>query len=153
MIVHGGWTSPDGILDDVWALDPSPGPSWSRLLAGPSLPARFHSAFYDERRDRMIVFSGSDSLDAKSQVWALPLSTLTWTELGTTGHWPPAVPYGRPAIYDAASDRIVVDGGVDNGVWLLPLATLVWSRITSFEAPIPRDGQSATFDPVRRQMI
>jgi len=154
MIVHGGWTSPDGILDDVWVLDLSSSPAWSQLPASPSPPGhRFHSAFYDERRDRMIVFSGSGSAEAQSEVWALPFSTGRWTELGTTGSLPPAVPYGRPAIYDAANDRIVVDGGIDRGVWSLSLESLEWWRIASLDAPIPRDGQTVTFDPVHRQLI
>lgn len=154
MIVYGGWTSPDGILDDVWALGLSSSPSWSRLLTTPSPPGhRFHSAIYDDRRDRMVVFSGSGRVGAPKEVWALSLSTGQWTELSTTGSWPPGVPYGRPAVHDAASDRVVVDGGVDGGVWFLSLESLAWSRIVSFEAPIPRDGQTATFDPVHRQMI
>ena len=154
MIVHGGWTSPDGVLDDVWALDLSSGPTWSRLLASPSPPGhRYHSALYDERRDRMLVFSGSGRVGAPRVVWSLSLSTGQWTALGTTGCWPPGVPYGRPAFVDAANDRMIVDGGVDGGVWFLSLESLAWSRIVSFDAPIPRDGQTATFDPVHRQMI
>jgi len=154
MVVHGGWTSPDGILDDTWALNLSSSPSWSRLPSSPSPPGhRFHSAFYDVRRDRMIVFSGSGPPGAPSEVWSLPFSTGTWTAVGTTGSLPPAVPYSRPALYDAANDRIVVDGGVDAGIWNLSLGTLVWTEIGSADAPIARDGQTATFDPVHHQLI
>ena len=156
MLIHGGGGGEPGYADlgDVWALDLSSSPAWSQVSSDTSPPPRrLHTAIYDALRDQMVVFGGSNSTGDRNDVWSLTLATAKWTERVTSGSLPPPVLLGRVAIYDATGDRMIVDGGSDNGVWMLSLESLAWSVTTSFDGPDPRDGQTATFDPVRRRMV
>ena len=160
MIVFGG---KDPYTNEVWALDLSGTPSWSLLATAGTPPSpRESRAIYDPVRDRMVVFGGyspTASPNHLNETWELTLSgTPTWNKLTTSGGVP-APRRGQSVIYDSVQDRMIVFGGYDdvtfmNDVWSLDLGTLVWRQIAAFGgAPSGRYGQSATFDPVRRQMF
>ncbi len=139
--------------------------TWSPLLAtGPSPCARrWHSAVFDTRYDRMIVYGGwSDSL--LSDVWALSLAANPpyWTQLVPAGPGPGARA-GCGAAYDVNGDQLVIFGGVDAGsptwgkradVWALSLAgTPAWTPITpAGPGPSPRSGAASAFDPGGRRL-
>ena len=159
LIVFGGW---DGVARaDVWmlALD---GSGWQPLTPqGTPPPARdHHTAIYDARRDRVLVFGGEDGERLFGDVWALALSpTPVWTELLPTGGGP-SPRMGHTAILDAPRDRMVVFGGYDGGlqdptdVWTLALGSPAWSSIQpSGTTPPGRSGHTAIYDAARQRMI
>jgi hypothetical protein len=154
MLVLGGATASEYV--DVWALDLAGGMTWTEVLPTGTLPwARSqHSAIYDPRRDRVIVF-GEDIYYGKS-VWALNLGDEpAWELLSVTGpSW-----CGHTAIYDPVRDRMVVFAGSENGdggheVWALSLSgPPTWTQIVP---PVPMDNLLATvavYDPDGDRMI
>ena len=124
MIVFGGYGG-GSQLNDVWALslagtpepnEPDDADVWSELAPAGSPPtARSeHTAIYDPARDRMVVFGGSDNVGLRNDAWALSLAgTPAWSALAPAGIQPLGC-YGHEAIYDAARDRMVVFGGINN---------------------------------------
>lgn len=117
MIVFGDRNGTGGNLNEVWVLDNANGtggPSnWTRLTpsGGPS-PRAFHSAAYDSANNRMIVFGGEPS---SNDVWVLSNAnglggTPTWTKLAPTGAMLPSRRLGHTAVYDAATNRMVIFG-------------------------------------------
>ena len=173
--------------NDVWALTnanglpiPSP-PSWVELVpsgASGSPPTRSgQSAVYDPATNRMIVFGGSlPNLNSPqgflNDVWVLKNAD------GSTGtpEWIPLNPAGGPpekridpaAVYDRATNRMIVFGGrngpdpanVLNDVWVLTHAngcdangcdanaieTPTWIALPTTGPPSPRSNTSAAYD-------
>lgn len=149
MIVFGGCNAACmPVLDDTWVLSNANGlggtPSWTQIRASGIPPRSMHTAVYDAGANRMIVYGGHDgatgNLDVGSfsDVWVLPGANglgavAAWTQLTPDG----ALPGGRVgarAVYDAASNRVILTGGIDagtaaagdgqptNAVWALSLA-------------------------------
>lgn len=154
----GGFSSP--LRNDVLALPLAGGQTWTTLAtAGPSPPGRTqHTAIYDSRRDRMVVFGGN-SPALSNDVWVLSLSgTPTWARLTPAGT-PPSPRFGHSAIYDPVRDRMVVFGGYDgqtlNDTWELSLGeNPAWSLLPAGgTAPRWRYGHSAVYDPSGDRMI
>ena len=86
----------------------------------------------------MVVFGGVDSTARYlNDVWALSLAgTPAWTQLTPAGT-PPSARSDHSAIYDPVRDRMVVFGGILDGVryrndvWALSLAgTPAWTQLT-----------------------
>ena len=164
MLVFAG-SSGRNALNDVWSLDLSGTPSWSPLdVSAPFRGRNGHSAIYDTRRDRMVVFGGADSIGLCGDVWALSLSALTWNEIIPVGTTRPSARRWHSAIYDGVTDRMLVFSGSDwvssdiyrspvNDLWALSFGSNVWSRITAPGAPPGRILHSATHDPSGRRMI
>src|SRR5207253_2750116 len=105
-------------------------------------------AAYDSDHGSLLVFGGTgDSAGntANDEVWALSLnSTAAWNQLSTSGDLPPAR-FNAAAVYDDASQRLVVFGGANasgrlGDVWTLSLSGApVWSQLTPRgTAPSPR---------------
>jgi hypothetical protein len=160
MIIFGGYDE-QGQQNDVWALSlQGPAPSWSQLL--PEIPfptgAILHSAVYDARRDRMLVFGGSiGQVFPSNETWELTLGDPpTWRKLTPLGVLPPPRA-GHNAVCDADRDRMVVFGGsYENGTWALSLeGEPAWSQLHpgGFLPAGERSGHVAVFDPVRDQML
>src|SRR5262249_33600609 len=86
MIVFGGYYY-DGIghdLNDVWALNLSGAPSWSRLFPSgiQPTPVEGATAVYDPLRDRMLAFGGDAQGGLSNDTWALSLQGgPTWSKL------------------------------------------------------------------------
>ena len=126
MIVFGG-VGGGSLLNDVWALSLAGTPEpdeiddadvWSELAPAGSPPtARAElTAIYDPVRDRMVVFGGVDSANFpyRDDAWALSLAgTPAWSALAPAGIQPLGCA-GHAAIYDSASDRMVVFGGLNS---------------------------------------
>jgi hypothetical protein len=160
MVVFGGFTG-DVYMDDVWELSLAGTPTWTELTPSGTPPhARYRqSAIYDPVRDRMVVFAGWCSGTNFNDVWALSLAdTPAWMELAPGGT-PPIGRYSPSAIYDPVRDRMVVFGGVEDGilndVWALSLAhTLAWTELApGGPPPRARHTHSAIYDPVRDRMV
>lgn len=142
--------------DPVTTAAQSADGSWA-ALAAPS--GRYgHSAIYDSRHDRMIVFGGWDG-DRRNEVWSLSLNgPSTWTLLAPSGT-APSRRYAQAAIYDSLRDRMIVFGGDDghsrNDVWALSLSEpTTWSQIVpAGGVPPGRFGHTAIYDAAADRMI
>ncbi len=161
MIVFGGGADNPTVFDDTWALDLSGMPTWSPLLVTGLAPKRgSHSAVYVPARGSMLVFGGSDGNSLWNDTWELTLSsTPSWSQLAPIGS-PPSSRAGHAAIYDPASNRMIVQGGADgfsirSDTWSLSLsATPAWSQIpVTGELPALRTGFPIVLDPVRDRII
>ncbi|MBI5711486.1 MAG: hypothetical protein HZC42_14465, partial [Candidatus Eisenbacteria bacterium] len=179
MTVFGG-RGDGGPLNDVWVLTGADGaagtPGWIQLTpAGGPPPARAnHSAVYDPGGNRMIVFGGDDATGPTpgmfNDVWVLSNANglggaPAWISLAPTGG-PPAARTGHSAVYDAATDRMVVFGGdasaggcggEQNDVWALSDASGVgspaWTQLAPTGGPpSARTGHQATYDAVSNRM-
>lgn len=116
MIVYGGSIA-ERSQPELWALSLGASPRWTRLETkdlGPGARSR-HSAVYDPRRRRMVLWGGytsdTDLIFTSYGVWALSLDGApAWTFLGTAGREPyPAT--SASAVYDPRRDRMVTYGG------------------------------------------
>src|SRR5205807_4899288 len=117
---------------------------------------------------KMIVFGGEQpSVNASNDVWVLSnangVGTPTWNTLSPTGGPPPARAF-HAAVYDAASNRMIVFGGsqasqLSNDVWVLSNAngfggTPAWSQIIPVGTPpAARSEHSTVYDAASNRMI
>jgi hypothetical protein len=117
MIVFGGVDSVGSVKNDVWALN-LPGGTWTQLAPTGTPPlARYeHTAVFDSRRDRMLVYGGHTITGDSADTWELDLASGTpaWSRLL------PALAFGRlplgryqhAAVYDSIGDRMLCYGGM-----------------------------------------
>jgi len=130
MLVFGGNIS--RVVNDVWALSLAGDPAWTQISAAGTAPSprADHTAIYDPRRDRMVVFAGP-TIDGgtSNDAWGLSLqSTPAWTQLRPAGMLPHAR-VAHSAIYDPVRDGMVVYGGISGGN-LADVWSLVWGAPT-----------------------
>ena len=127
----------------LWTYRESDSPRWSLVPTTGTPPSTRYGAraVYDNRRQRMILFSGylvnGGSGLRTNDVWQLSLSGVPqWTQLLPPSEVPP--PRGWPAmVYDPQDDWVLIHGGVTSefGVglddaWALELSpTLRWKPI------------------------
>ena len=174
LILHGGCAgncSP--ALSDTWVLSNANGlggpPAWTQLPSAPVARA-IHTAVYDLGSNRMIVFGGNQAFPGsdRNDVWVLVdangIGSPSWVQLSPTGA-PPAIREDASAIYDPATNRMIVFGGMQfvsafpytfiyyNDAWVLTNAngfggTPVWIQLTPTGLlPAAREGFSLTYDP------
>lgn len=121
MVIFGG-NDGSNFYRDTWALSLSGGPPvWSQLaLSGQTPEWRYgHTAVYDSRRHRMLLFGGFGGPMFQGEniwfqdTWALPLdSSAPWESLAVSGPLPRARAF-HIATYDSTSDRLLTTlGGV-----------------------------------------
>jgi hypothetical protein len=160
MLVLMGYSG--GYLADIWALDLTGTPTWSKLTTAgtaPSARAGF-ACVYDAANDRVVLFGGTDKNTARrSDTWQLALSgTPTWSPILPSGDPPPARS-GRPGVYDAANQRMLVFGGYDfygpsDETWALSLSGApAWTLLaTTGTPPAPRSDDAVAWDPVAHRL-
>jgi hypothetical protein len=178
MIVFGGVNYEEStVFNDVWVLSHANGhggtPVWTQLSPSGSPPApRFaHTAVYDARKNRMIIFGGYNG-SYFSDVWVLSHANglggmPEWTQLSPSGTPPDGV-NSASAVYDPANDIMVVFGGEDNtataysnSVWTLSHASGLggspqWTNIVADGAtgsPAQRALHSAVYDATNNRMM
>ncbi len=185
MIMFGGVpyheTGTPTLYNDVWVLSNADGastPTWAQLSPGGGPSARgFHSAVYDPNTNRMIVFGGDpdigNCLHRTNDVWVLEGANglggtpPNWLQLFPTGG-PPSVRGLHSAVYDPATNRMIVFGGNNacedarNDVWVLEDAngygTPNWIELTPSNAPIlpgggSSGGHSAVYEANNRMIV
>lgn len=176
MIVFGGNLSVGNCFietNDLWKLTNANGaggtPTWAQITPAGAPPSirDGHSAVYDAANSRMIVFGGRvECSSANAEVWVLVnangvAGTPTWTQLFPAGG--PAARSFHSAVYDPASNRMIVfGGGTDtafvNDVWVLSNANGLggvptWTQLTpTGPLPFDRTSHSATYDPEANTM-
>lgn len=153
----------------AWELSLDSAPVWTELSPGGEIPkARSGpSAIYDPIRDRIILHGGTKSYDhgVSAETWSLTITPQpSWTRLLPT-EGPPRQRRHHSAILDAAHDRMVIFGGVQqngtssaeflNDAWTLPLGEgAAWRPIAPLGSlPPGRGGHSSIFDRQRGRMI
>jgi hypothetical protein len=161
LIIFGGMS---GFLGDLWEWPLQPGHAPLPLIAAGTPPSPRHgaSAVYDPVRDRMILHGGSTGFGiVAGDTWELTLSgTPTWSQLSPGG----GVPLSRTdhsAIYDPASDAMIMFGGAGSDgmladTWRLSLGSpMTWTDISPTgpgDKPTIRYGHVAVLDPVEDRM-
>lgn len=100
MIIFGGGRGPGFMptyYNDVWALSLSGTPAWGQLSPSGTPPnARVHhAAFFDTGLDRMVVYSGGQSIGTfvgvEADIWELQFAgSPHWNELHPDGVVPPS---------------------------------------------------------------
>jgi hypothetical protein len=155
MLVFGGRDT-GGRRNDTWELSLVGTPTWTLINPTSPLPPprTSHSAIIDPIRRRMLVFAGlgSSSLD---DLWALSLDGVpSWTPITPPGARPLRT-FEHIAVYDAAHDRMIVDGGSDGlygtrDCWALPLAPgASWQQFPLHD----RWQHAAIYDPLRDVVV
>ncbi|MFM7231626.1 MAG: kelch repeat-containing protein [bacterium] len=144
---------------------------WTRVHPDgtPPVARAGHTAVYDSTGDRMIVFGGRSDAGVLNDVWVLTKAVgfnhPAWVKLNPTGT-PPAARTNATAVYDAASNRMVVYGG-ENGAspaaalgdaWVLTNAnglggTPAWTPLTPAAVPPSRTVHAAAYDRVSNRMM
>jgi hypothetical protein len=183
LILFGGYpyhaTGDQRPQNDLWILSGANGigsASWSQAIpsfAGGSPSPRYsYSATYDQATNRMTMYGGSDGLNVFDDLWILrnadgTSGVPTWQQIFPSGA-PPQRNHHR-AVYDAASNRMIVFGGfsthncpcaVLNDVWVLTNAngaeatTPTWTQLTPVGAfPAPRSDFVLAYDPNSNRLI
>jgi hypothetical protein len=123
MIVFGGSNEFGSTpLNDVWTLSNANGlggtPQWTQLNPAGTLPAgrEGDSAIYDATNNRMTIFGGSNGSALLNDVWVLTgangiSGTPAWVQLSPSGAIPPEPRASHTAVYDAATNVMIVFGG------------------------------------------
>jgi uncharacterized repeat protein (TIGR02543 family) len=140
--------------------------SWSELSPDQTPFVRDdHCMVYDPVRDRLLIFGGTTASQISgefwsNEVWSLSLGgTPMLSQVTTSGTPPPVGRAGASMIYDSLRDRIVIFGGVGNGVhndvWELTLSgTPTWNEILpAGTVPSVRAYHTAIYDAARDQML
>ena len=168
MVIFGGLAATGGpsvFTNQLWILDFSVTPAaWTQLsLPSPPTPRARHSAIYDAAFRRMIVYGGDDGTASSplDEVWVLDLSTASpsWSL------FTPLTPVGigrslHSAVYDSASQRMVVFGGDDGGGGLGDVLQMdLTAALSDWGPPLPThpslilESHAAVYDSVLQQMI
>lgn len=147
-----------GDLNDVWAFS---GGQWTRLDPTGEPPTGGtdkHFAFYDPRRDEVLVVH--IGIHAGARIWALSLSgTPAWRRVGITSAGPPF--YLSSISYDPGSDRLISFGGwyattlltYRDELWVFDLQSGVWTKLAPPARPPARSGSVTTFAPSSNTLI
>jgi RHS repeat-associated protein len=180
LIAFGGYLCLSGVNcpvvnNEVWLLlnaDGSAGvSSWLQLNPSGASPSarRGHSAAYDSASNRMIVFAGNAETAFVNDVWVL----VNANGLGGSPFWQQLSPSGAPpaprrfsqALYDRATNRLVVFGGEVsvssrvNDVWVLTNAnglsgTPAWIQLSpGGVVPSPRAFHYANLDSTANRLM
>lgn len=156
LVSFGGFTD-EGRFDDTWRFDVD-GQVWHETGAAIRPSARcLHSASYDSRRHRMIIYGGQRN-GPLGDIWAYDLTDNTWREMT-----PDTRPAGRtfPAhAYDPDNDRVIIFGGnrgaegKSNGTWAFDLIGETWEEMDGEnEPPAPRDGAAAVYIAAQGRLV
>jgi len=189
MIVFGGTDSNNKIIMDLWTLTNANGlagpPTWSQLSPGGGPAPRVGATgVHDVTNNRLIIFGGlvcqasTTTCDLFNEVWVLsnanglgatPTETPTWSQLTITGNVP-SPRQGHTAVYDAASNKMIIQGGNTatsktfdptgrvNDAWVLSNAnglggTPSWSLLSTSGSPPALSDHTALYDAASNHLI
>jgi N-acetylneuraminic acid mutarotase len=148
---------------------------WTNLAPSNPPPGRFaHTMVSDSANDRVIMFGGGANCGPLNDVWLLTSASgrsgpAAWIQLAPTGTGPDAR-YEANAVYDAASNRMIVFGGAAGGycvgapplrndVWVLTNANGLggapaWIQLSPIGSrPAARGASTSVYDPSSNRLI
>ena len=147
--LHGGRDGDWDFRPQTWAWSPD-SPAWVLVVGAgePSPGARTsHTMVWDSKRERMVLFGGTDFDDTFNDTWAFDGPETRWAPLETLGPRPsPRFQHGM--VYDPVTDQVMIFGGrgpdqeLLHDTWLLEMDGLRWSRLDSSAGavhPEPQD--------------
>lgn len=174
MLFGGGLGATSPCANDIWVLANANSlggiPAWTQLSPAGAAPAprNVHSAVYDPASNRMTIFAGNNCFSGFfNDVWVLSNAnglggTPAWTQLTPAGI-PPAPTGYHSAVYDPATNRMIVFGVINpsvsnNQVWVLTNAnglggTPTWIHIVPDGTVGIRNSHTAVYDEVSNRMI
>jgi hypothetical protein len=176
MVFGGGTGSPGPCVNDYSVLQQANGaggtPTWTPVTPTGTVPAaRLRQAsVYDAATNSLIIFGGSDCGSTYfNDVWRLSNAndssgTPAWTQILPSGT-PPSAREASAAVYDSATNSMIVFGGeagstVFGDLWVLSNANgsgatpAAWTQITaSGTGPAARGGHTAVYDGENSRMI
>jgi hypothetical protein len=139
----------------VWSLTLAGTPAWQRLgAAGVAPTAREDfTAVFDAPRGRIIVFGGAVRSQQVNELWAFDLASLAWHEIDAAGQVP-APRQEHVAVFDAASERMVIFGGLSE-TWALSLRGIPTWQFLATTGPRPDPTATATgvYDATAQRMV
>lgn len=155
-------------LDETWAFYPRCG-IWKRINGPAPTPRGRHMMAYDAAGHRALVFGGryrqpgtTGNYTNYNDLWALDLSTDTWSDITTTNP-PTARVNGAFVVHPDGSKAYLFGGNISlngasynpqNDLWELDLTTYEWTELSPTGTPPSRRlFMSALFDPVRNRMV
>lgn len=163
----GGTGSGAGNGDDLWEFDPEQR-RWTLTDPDPRLGSKrqFASMLYDPKRQRLILFGGSDGFGGGdfNETWIYYINGAEW--MNVTDEYEPANnPVARSAsamAYDPENDTVILFGGcyydMDiycyNDTWELNPDTLRWTRLYPGGAFLGiRGWHGMVYDEVREKIL
>ncbi len=161
LLLFGGEDDTLTFKSGLWAWNPA-SHSWSSVTTSGTPPsARGYTQFtWDASRKRQMFYGGfgllGTSVTALSDVWALNVTTNTWSLLPQGAGGPVGGRDGVGCVYDAGSDSMFVIGGFDAGFGLhgdvnaYNVATGAWTAKAS--VPVAIGFFAADIDPVARKI-
>ncbi len=157
LVTFAGFTD-NGRFDDTWRFNLD-GEMWTDVSPAQGPHERcLHSASYDERGHRMIMYGGQQ-IGALDDIWAFDLNENTWTEL-TPQEGPPGRSFPLH-VYDPTNHRVVVFGGhrmgslrQANDTWAFDLASNTWQELqVDGTLPTERERPAGIFIASEGRMI
>jgi len=142
-LVFGG-RGTDGLLADLWAIDPS-ALAARRLSDGGPSPRHYAATALDPASRRLYVAYGRGSEGIADDIWAFDLEGGHWSLLTTSGDGPKPR-WGARATWDTEAKRLMLFGGEDAeqqlpvDLWALDPDTRRWEPTSPQLQPPGRTG-------------
>ena len=173
MVFGGSGCSSADAYNDVWILSHADGlggtPAWTQLTPSDGVPAvrERHTAVYDAKSNRMMVFGGASNGSFLNDVWVLSNANgwggdSAWTRMSPSGT-PISARADHTAMYDAKANRMIVFAGQGSAafddVWALSNAnglrrTSRWSRFSrAGKSPVAGAEGTAVYDAGSRRVL
>lgn len=163
LVTFGGFTG-EAPTAMVKTLSLSATPAWTSSSS--SGPTARYGFFAGVDRERALVFSGgqypsdTNPINPAADVWALSLSSLSWTRLVASSPAAPGRRNGCGAV-DPLCHRFYVWSGTPDGnfaerslsVLDLERASVVWSKVAMAGDAPERSSCAAVYDAPRRRML
>lgn len=112
MVIFGGLGA-QGFLNDLWALDLTPGQErWTQLFPSGNIPSprSVFACAYSSRLNKFYIYGGWNDYGHLGDLWVLNIPSLSWTQLFPTGEGP-GERRKMTGVYDLFNNNIIIFGG------------------------------------------
>jgi N-acetylneuraminic acid mutarotase len=163
MFVGAELEMPLAPLSETWAYDTNTD-TWTNMEPAVAPPGLLGARMaYDAESDRMILFSGMDSMAYMTdgifvyinETWAFDFDSNTWTQMAPTTSPPPGNYFAMA--YDAGADRVIVTGVLgtefSDDTWVYDFNTDTWEMRETAESPGSRSLPAMVYAADTGQMI
>lgn len=161
VVMFGGFTQDQGLINETWTWD---GSTWTQQHPSTAPPPRrFAAMAYDAAIGKVILFGGQVSVEGSNSndTWAWDGSN--WTQLSPANSPPPRE--NHSLAYDKEHQQLVLFGGNlyrdDTGTypytrafadtWVFDGTT--WTRLEPPSSPTGRSYAKMVYDPINRGLI